>query len=43
MKDATDSRDQVGLEFVQVDIQGTIKTQRGSDGGYNLGNQPIEI
>jgi len=25
-KDTTDLRDQVGLEFVQVDIQGAVKT-----------------
>jgi hypothetical protein len=28
-------RNQVGLEFVQVDIQGTIETKRGGDRRYN--------
>jgi hypothetical protein len=25
-------RDQVGLELVEVDVQGTIETERGGDG-----------
>jgi hypothetical protein len=25
-------RDQVGLELVQVDVQGTVEAERGSDG-----------
>lgn len=29
----TGVRDQVGLEFVQVDVEGTIETERSSDGG----------
>lgn len=34
---------QVGLEFSQIHIQGTIETQRGGDGGHNLADQTIQI
>ncbi|KAL3206625.1 hypothetical protein MRX96_010684 [Rhipicephalus microplus] len=34
---------QVGVELCQVDIQGTIKPQRGSDGGDDLADEPVEI
>lgn len=27
--------DQVGLEFVQIDVQGPVETQRGGDRGHN--------
>ena len=27
---------QVGLELVEIDVQGTVETQRGSDTGHNL-------
>ena len=27
---------QVGLELIQIDVEGTIKAERGSDGGHNL-------
>ncbi|KAJ8027553.1 hypothetical protein HOLleu_32721 [Holothuria leucospilota] len=36
-------RYQVSLELCQIHIQGTIKPQGGSDGGYNLTNQTIQI
>ena len=36
-------RHQVGLELVQVDIQGTIETQAGGDGAHNLGNEAVEM
>ncbi|KAB1267139.1 hypothetical protein Cadr_000017993 [Camelus dromedarius] len=34
---------QVGLEFCQIDIQGSIKPQGNGDGGYNLTYQPIQV
>ncbi|KAJ8027549.1 hypothetical protein HOLleu_32717 [Holothuria leucospilota] len=34
---------QVGLELGQIHIQGAIKSQGGSDGGYNLTNQTIQV
>ena len=34
---------QVGLEFCQVYIQGTIKAERGCDGRHNLANQTVEV
>jgi len=34
---------QVGLELSQINIEGTIKTKGGSDGGDNLANQPVEV
>ena len=34
---------QVGLELVQVNVQGAIKPERGSDGGDNLTDQPVKI
>jgi len=36
-------RDQVGLEFSQVNIQGTIESQRCSDGGDDLANKPVQV
>jgi hypothetical protein len=34
---------QVGLELGQVDVQGTIETQRGSDRADDLANQTIQV
>jgi hypothetical protein len=34
---------QVGLEFSQVDVQGTIESQGGSDRGDNLTNQSVQV
>merc|ERR1712151_390126 len=34
---------QVGLELSQIHIQGTIETQRCSDGRHNLSNQSVKI
>ena len=34
---------QVGLEFVQVDVQGTVKPQAGSNRRNNLGNQAVQV
>merc|ERR1719412_435644 len=34
---------QVGLEFSQVHVEGSIKAQGGGDGGHDLANYPIEV
>ena len=34
---------QVGLELRQVNVEGTIKTERSSDGGDNLTNEPVQV
>lgn len=34
---------QVGLELVQVDVEGTVETQAGRDGADNLGDQAVEM
>ena len=34
---------QVGLELSEIHIKSTIEPERGSDGGDNLANQPVEI
>jgi hypothetical protein len=39
----TGERDQVGLELVQVDVQGTIEPQRGGDGRDDLGDKTVEV
>lgn len=39
----TGVRDQVGLEFVEIDVQGTIEAQRGGDGADNLGDQAVQV
>ncbi len=31
------------LEFRQINVQGTVKAQRGSDGGDALGNQAVQV
>ena len=36
-------RHQVGLELIQIHIEGTVESQRGRDGRNNLPNQTIEI
>ena len=36
-------RNQVCLELVQVDVQGTIETEGGGDGANNLGDQAVEV
>ena len=35
--------DQVGLELCQVDVEGTVEPERGSDGAYNLTNQSVQV
>ena len=39
----SDSRNQVGLELVQVDVQRSIESQRSGDGRDDLGDQPVEV
>jgi len=34
---------QVGLELVQVDVQGTVESEGGGDGRDDLGNQTVEV
>merc|ERR1719154_884697 len=34
---------QVGLEFSQVHVEGSIKSQRGGDGGDNLTDHPVKV
>ncbi len=36
-------RDQVGLELGQVDVEGAVKAERGSDGRDNLSNEPVQV
>ena len=34
---------QVGLEFSNIDVKGTIESQRGGQRGDNLGNESVQI
>ena len=34
---------QVGLELSQVHIEGSVESQRGSDGGHNLADEPVQV
>ena len=34
---------QVGLELSQINVKGTIESERGSDGTDNLGNQSVQV
>ena len=34
---------QVGLEFCQVNIQGSIKSEGSSDGGHDLANEAVKF
>ena len=34
---------QVGLELVQVDVEGTIESERRGDGANNLGNEAVKV
>jgi len=35
--------DEVGLEFSDIDVQGSVESQRGSEGGDNLGNKSVQV
>ena len=39
----TGERYQVGLELVQINVQGSIETKRGRDGGNNLSNEAVQV
>jgi hypothetical protein len=39
----TNSRDQVGLELIQINIQGPIETKRSSNRRDDLGNKSVQI
>jgi hypothetical protein len=34
---------QVGLELSDIDVEGTIESEGGSEGGDNLGNDSVEV
>ena len=34
---------QVGLEFGNIDVKGTIESEGGSQGGDNLGNESVQV
>jgi hypothetical protein len=34
---------QVSLELVQIDVQGTVEAQTGGDGADNLGNKAVQV
>ena len=34
---------QVGLELVQVDVEGTIESERRGDGAHNLGDKTVKV
>ena len=36
-------RNEVGLEFIEIDVEGTIEAQRGCDRRDNLSNQAIQV
>ena len=38
-----DSRHQVRLELIEIDVQGPVETQRGGDGRDNLSDEPVEV
>ena len=35
--------DQVGLELSDVDVQGSVESQRGSQGGDDLRNESVQV
>lgn len=34
---------QVGLELVEIDVESTVKSERGCDGADNLGNETVQV
>ena len=34
---------QVGLELVQIDVEGTAEPEGSCDRGHDLGNQPVQV
>jgi hypothetical protein len=39
----TGVRHQVGLEFVQINVKGTVEAERGGDGADDLGDQAVQV
>jgi len=39
----TGVRDEVGLELSDINVQGTVETKGGSEGGDNLGDEAVEV
>ena len=37
------ARNKVGLELVEIDVQGTIETERSSNRRDNLGNKSVKV
>lgn len=35
--------DQIGLELVEIDVEGTIKAEGGGDGGNDLGDEAVKV
>jgi len=35
--------DEVGLEFSDINVQGSVESEGGSEGGDNLGNKSVEV
>ena len=35
--------DQVGLELSDIDVKGTVESQRGSEGGDDLGDKSVQV
>ena len=36
-------RYQVGLEFVQIDVEGTTESERSGNRRHHLGDQPVQV
>ena len=39
----TGERHQVGLEFVQIDVEGTTEPERSCDRGHHLSDEPVQV
>jgi hypothetical protein len=37
------SRDKIGLELIQIDVEGSVKAQRRRDGRDNLRDQSVQV
>ena len=36
-------RNQIGLELIQINVESSVKSERGCDGGNNLGDQTVQV
>jgi len=43
IKQRCNSRYKIGLEFVQIDVERTVKTERRSDGRDNLSDETVKV